>query len=69
MLLHLLIDDDFIEEFVKSLPMDKVSIVEKEFQENKKLLQKELDNYNQTKQSNPYQESMQNLNVWLKEKA
>lgn len=69
-ILHLLIEDDYIEEFVSSLPRDKVTIVEKEFDENKKLLQDELEKYNNEDiETKPYHESMQNLNIWLKEKA
>jgi len=70
MLLNLLIDDDFIEEFVKSLPRDKVVIVEKEFQENRVKLQKEFDNYKQNKnQIKSYQQSKKELDKWLKQKA
>jgi len=70
MLLNLLIDDDFIEEFVKSLPRDKVVIVEKEFQENRVELQKEFDNYKQNKnQIKSYQQSKKELDEWLKQKA
>jgi hypothetical protein len=69
-ILHLLIEDDYIEEFVSSLPRDKVTIVEKEFNENKKLLQDELEKYNnEDVEIKPYHESMQDLNIWLKEKA
>ncbi len=69
-ILHLLIDDDFIEDFVKSLPRDKVLIVEKEFKENKILLQKELESYQQN-QNEPvsYQQSKKDLDEWLKQKA
>ena len=68
--LHLLVKDEFIEEFVKSLPKEKVIVVEKEFKENKKLFQDELNKYNNDKlMTIPYQESAKELNLWLKGKA
>ena len=68
--LHLLIEDDFIEEFVNSLPRKKVTIIEKEFDKNKQLLANELENYKQNQDDiKPYTQSKNELDEWLKQKA
>ncbi len=48
---------------------DKVKITEKEFLENKKLLERELENYRQNSSDLlPYSDSMKELSKWLKSK-
>ncbi len=67
--IHLLIDDDFIDGFVQSLPRDKVTIIEKDFEENRVLLQEALQNYTDATESFiPYQDSMEDLSSWLSTK-
>lgn len=67
--LNLLVDDDFIEEFVKSLPKEKVIVIEENFQENQKLLDDVLTMYEQESEKFiPYYESMKNISSWFKEK-
>ncbi|WP_321777189.1 hypothetical protein [Sulfurimonas sp.] len=67
-ILHLLIEDSFIESFVESLPREKVKIVEEDFELNKQLLAKEMQNYkNDREDFYPYLESMKNLDIWFKE--
>ena len=67
--LHLLIEDDYIDEFAQALPKDKVRIVEKNFDENKQKLQTAFEAYceNNT-QVKPLQNSMQDLKIWLDQK-
>ena len=68
-IIHLLVEDDYIESFVGGLVKEKVFIVEKEFEDNKKVLQEILKNYNKNKDEfTPYYESMKNMSVWLQEK-
>lgn len=67
--IHLLIEDDFVESFMASLPKDKITAIEEDFKENKKLLNDELQHYNDDKSAVvPYYESMKELNNWLQEK-
>jgi len=66
-ILHLQIEDDYIEEFLKTLPHDKVRFIEKDFEENKQKLNQELDNYsNKKKEFISYSDSMKNLDDYLK---
>lgn len=67
--LHLLVEDDYIENFVEQLPKEKVIIIEEDFQENKEKLQAVLQDYRDNKDEfTPYSKSMQNINEWLKDK-
>lgn len=67
--IHLLIEDDFVEEFICGLPRDKITVIEEDFKENQKLLQAELQNYYEQKSvPTPFYESMKESNEWLKEK-
>ncbi len=67
--IHLLIDDDYVEEFMRELPKDKITVIEEDFKENIIKLQDSLDNYqNHKSESIPFYESMKNMNSWLKEK-
>ncbi len=66
--LHLLVEDDYIQTFVESFQKDKVIIIEKEFEENKKLIQAQLQVYKDNiSKFSSYSESMININNWLKE--
>ena len=66
--LHLLVDDEYIEEFVNSLDKAKVKVIEKNFEENKTTMQDVLASYNTDDSSFiPYYESMQDMSIWLKE--
>ena len=65
-ILHLLVEDDYIETFVNELSKDRVRIIEKEFIKNRSLLQDALDNYTHKKDSvKLYSESMKELTLWL----
>lgn len=67
--IHLLIEDDFVEEFMSGLPKDKITVIEEDFQENKKFLHDTLQDYNSDKSNViPYYNSMKEMNNWLKEK-
>jgi len=66
---HLLIEDDYIEDFMKMLPRDKVAVIEEDFKDNRDLLQKELQKYHDGADSfGMYYESMTLLNGWLHER-
>ena len=68
-IIHLLVEDDYIQSFVDGLEKDKVSIVEKEFDDNKKNLQETLDIYNENRSEfKLYYESMKNVSNWLTSK-
>ena len=67
--IHLLIDDDYIETFMASLPKDKISVIEEDFKENKKKLHDTFESYKTNPRDfKPYNESMKDMNVWLKDK-
>ena len=64
--IHLQVEDDFIEEFMRLLPRDKVIVVEENFKENRDLLQEALQHYKDDKAAFiPYYESMTQLDSWL----
>ncbi len=66
--IHLLVDEDYIDTFMMTLPQDKVTVIEEKFEENKSLLLKELNLYKENNNRyTPYYESMKNLDNWLKE--
>ena len=67
--IHLLIEDDYIEEFIHGLPKDKVIVIEEDFKENKIMLDDELKNYQQNPSDFiPYSKSMKELSIWLNER-
>ena len=67
--LHLLVDEEYIESFVALLPKDKVRVVEKNFSENRVLLDNVLKEYkNSTKNFIEYKDSMNDISSWLKER-
>lgn len=64
----LLIEDSYIEEFMKQLPKGKVIVIEENFETNKKLLESVLNQYEENKEEFvPYYESMKNISTWFKE--
>lgn len=67
--IHLLIDDNYVEEFMAELPKDKITVIEEDFKENTIKLHNELESYQNNKSEFiPFSQSMKNLNSWLKEK-
>lgn len=66
---HLQIEDDYIEDFMKMLPRDKVVVIEEDFKDNRGLLQKELQKYRNGRDCfRMYYDSMTLLSSWLQEK-
>lgn len=64
--IHLLIEEEYIQEFMQNLPKDKVKVIEEDFEQNKTLLQNELEQYkDSTSKYLTYNESMKNLSTWL----
>lgn len=67
--INLLIEEDYIETFMNSLPKDKVKVIEENFEDNKEKLQKAFENYTKMPESCfELNESMKNINQWLKTK-
>ena len=67
--IHLLIEDDYVETFMDALPKDKITVIEEDFKKNQEKLQKVLDSYeNHNSSFTPYNDSMKNLSIWIKEK-
>ena len=67
--IHLLVKDDFVEQFIDMLPRDKVSVIEEDFKNNKNLFQKELQNYKDSSIGcRPYYESMKLMGIWLQKR-
>jgi len=67
--IQLLIEDDYIEEFMASLPKDKVSVIELDFQANEKKLHKVVQDYRESKEDFiPYFKSMKNISSWFNAK-
>ncbi len=65
-LIHLLVDNAYIEQLMQELPKDKVVVVEESFKENKKLFEAEVQNYKSNNlKTKDYYESMRELNSWL----
>ena len=66
--LHLLINDEYISEFVNALDKDRVKVIEENFKENQTIIQDVLTSYNSDNSDFiPYYESMQDMSIWLKE--
>nr|WP_321268709.1 hypothetical protein [uncultured Sulfurimonas sp.] len=64
--ISLLIDNEYIESFMQTIPKDKVIVIEEDFQENKQKLQTVLQEYkNGEKNFVSYYESMKDVNNWL----
>ncbi|NPA59420.1 MAG: hypothetical protein GXO30_02975 [Epsilonproteobacteria bacterium] len=65
-LIHLLVDNAYIEQLMQELPKDKVVVVEESFKENKKLFEAEVQNYKSNNlKTKDYYESMKDLDSWL----
>ncbi len=68
--INLLVDEDYIEAFMMTLPQDKVIVIEENFEENRELLKNELLLCSKERENLlPYSESMQELDKWLQEKS
>lgn len=66
---YLLVEDDYLETFMDSLPKEKVIVIEEDFEKNKQLLQNTLNLYKNNKSEfSPYYESMKELSDWLKKR-
>ena len=66
--LHLQIEDDFYDEFIKTLPADKIKILDQRFIDNQNKLTKELESFKTSSITfKPHLENMKALDNWLKE--
>ena len=69
-IVSLLIEDDYIEEFMREIPKEKVVVIEKEFEENKLLLHSTLESYQTSNvEFNSYNSTMKELSFWMKEQG
>lgn len=67
--IQLLIEDDYLETFLKTLPLDKVKIIDQTFIDDRNSLHEELNNVLNNKGNViSYQETMAEMNNWLKKK-
>ena len=67
--IHLLVDDDYVDEFVNNLPKEKVLVIENDFEENQTLLEKEFKSCRDGESVlTPYNQSMKELSSWIKER-
>ncbi len=65
--IELLIEDDFYDEFVQTLPKEKVTVVDEEFLKNQNMFRKELDSFHNDETSfTSYFENMKELDNWIK---
>lgn len=66
--IQILVEDDYLETFLASLPQDKVKVVDQTFLDNQKKLHDELENFlNGKGEFSPYYETMKEMDNWLKE--
>jgi hypothetical protein len=68
-LLHLLVDDTIVEDFVSNLDKEKIRVVEVDFESNKTLLAQSYNKYIEDKDTQliPYSQSMKDIGIWLKD--
>ena len=67
--IHLMVEEDYIEEMMNMLPKDKVVVIEENFKENCTLLSEVKENYhNSSEDFLSYYESMKSIDIWLEEK-
>jgi uncharacterized protein YdcH (DUF465 family) len=65
--IELLIEDDFYEEFLQTLPKDKVTIRDEVFVNNQKKFRKELDSfYTNEAGFTSYFDNMKEVDTWIK---
>lgn len=65
--IELLIADDFYEEFLQTLPKEKVTVRDEAFIDNQKKFHKELDSfYNDESSFSSYFENMKEIDTWIK---
>jgi len=68
--ISLQVEDDYVEEFISTLPYDKVTVLKENFEKNRAVLQNALENYREDESDfMPYYESMTELDSWLKERT
>ncbi len=66
--LQLQVQDEFLEDLLKMLPKDKVTVIDQSFLENQKKLNGELENFlNDKTEFTPYYENMKEIDNWIKE--
>jgi len=65
--IQLQVQDDYLEDFLKTLPADKVKLLDQTFLDTQKKFVLELEKFqNDTGQFSPYYEEMKEIDDWLK---
>lgn len=65
--IELLIEDDFYEEFLQTLPKDKVTVCDEVFIDSQKNFRKELDSfYKDEADFTSYFDTMKEVDAWIK---
>jgi len=65
--IQLQVQDDYLEDFLKTLPADKVKLLDQAFLDTQKKFVLELEKFqNGTGQFSPYYEDMKEIDDWLK---
>lgn len=63
------VKDSYFEKFLnllQALPQDEIKIIDKQFEDDKKMLHKVLDDYKSGKDEFvPYEEGMKEMDAWL----
>ncbi len=67
--IHIQVNDGYFEKFLNlldALPKNEIKIIDKEFQNNQKMLQKVLEDYKSGREKViPYDEGMDEIDSWL----
>ncbi len=68
--IQLQVQDDYVEEFLNTLPKEKVKVVDQTFLEHQQRFQAELQKFkDEAGEFPPYHEEMKAIDAWLKERA
>ena len=66
--IQLLIEDDFFEEFIQTLPKEKVTLLDQTFKDNQNKFTQALNDYKSTPETfSSHLDNMKELDAWLKE--
>ena len=64
------IQDDYFEEFIKTLPNDKVKLLDQNFLDTQKKFHSELENFKSNENAfSPYHEDMKKIDAWINEEG
>ncbi|MEA3229045.1 MAG: hypothetical protein U9P38_08255 [Campylobacterota bacterium] len=68
--INLLVEEEYIDTFMTTLPQDKVIVIEENFEQNRELLKNELSKCTQNSDDLlSYTDSIKELDRWLEKKS